>query len=73
MMYPELMKRKSCSHCGNYKYTSMYDCGANCTTVFLQSHMHYVQLGDFKKREKSTIPPIPLEKVVYASITHEHT
>ena len=50
----------------------MYDCGANCTNVFLQNHMHYVELGDFKK-EKTSIPPIPLEKVVYASITHEHT
>lgn len=34
--------------------------------------MHYAELGDFKK-EKTAIPPIPLEKVVYASITHERT
>ena len=34
--------------------------------------MHYAELGDFKK-EKTAIPLIPLEGVVYASITHECT
>ena len=35
--------------------------------------MHYADLGDFKKGKTTAIPPIPLEKVVYASITHERT
>ena len=51
----------------------MYNRGAHCIAVFLQSHVHYADLGDFKKEKTTAIPPIPLEKVVYASITHERT
>ena len=44
---------------------------STCSNCFFQSH--YADLGDFNQKNPGPIAPIPLDKVVYASITHGHT